>query len=170
MMERASAKVVLTMAHLTKAVAAAQLTPSSSSSSAPSKGISLKDQRVVAVDGHWDEIIKNSKPDCPQTGVKPSNLAYVLFTSGSTGLPKGVMIEHKALANMVTIYVEKYLSPDDRVSQVRNYICFVPHTYPHLIIPHICYPTYLFISPICIYHIYSLAQKILESWGRVRKY
>ena len=31
----------------------------------------------------------------------PSSLAYVIYTSGTTGRPKGVMIEHRAIANLV---------------------------------------------------------------------
>jgi len=32
----------------------------------------------------------------------PSSLAYMIYTSGTTGKPKGVMLEHRGLANVVT--------------------------------------------------------------------
>jgi len=46
------------------------------------------------------------------------NLAYVLFTSGSTGVPKGVMIPHRGIVNRLLWMQEAYaLSPGDRVLQ-----------------------------------------------------
>ncbi|REC59029.1 non-ribosomal peptide synthetase, partial [Chryseobacterium pennae] len=37
----------------------------------------------------------------PVTSTQPNNLAYVIFTSGTTGLPKGVMVEHKNVSNLI---------------------------------------------------------------------
>lgn len=39
--------------------------------------------------------------------VTSNELAYVIFTSGTTGLPKGVMVEHKAVVNYVYGFFEQ---------------------------------------------------------------
>jgi amino acid adenylation domain-containing protein/non-ribosomal peptide synthase protein (TIGR01720 family) len=50
----------------------------------------------------------------------PDHLAYVLYTSGSTGGPKGVMVPHKAIVRLVkeTNYID--ITPSDRLVQASN--------------------------------------------------
>lgn len=50
--------------------------------------------------------------------VDPNGIAYLLFTSGSTGIPKGVMVAHRNVNAFLDSMAERYaVTPDDRLSQ-----------------------------------------------------
>ncbi|WP_244227347.1 non-ribosomal peptide synthetase [Corallococcus aberystwythensis] len=63
-----------------------------------------------------------SFPDVsPGVTVLPDHLAYVIHTSGSTGLPKGVMISHRALSSFTEYHLGTFgLSPADRIGVVAS--------------------------------------------------
>jgi amino acid adenylation domain-containing protein len=52
--------------------------------------------------------------------IDPSDVAYVVYTSGSTGLPKGIEVPHRAVARLVRGTDFAQLEADDRVAQVSN--------------------------------------------------
>lgn len=50
--------------------------------------------------------------------VSPDSMAYLLFTSGSTGQPKGVMVSHANVLHYVAYVTSRYgFTSDDRLSQ-----------------------------------------------------
>jgi len=61
---------------------------------------------VVYLDADWETIAQESDTNPTQT-VTPETLAYVLYTSGSTGEPKGVAIEHRQILNYLYAICEK---------------------------------------------------------------
>ncbi len=58
------------------------------------------DGRVICLDADGDEIAKSSASN-PQPPVRSDNLAYVMYTSGSTGQPKGVCVTHQGVVRLV---------------------------------------------------------------------
>src|SRR6202030_1630179 len=65
------------------------------------------------------------RPGAPRTrarargeaAAQPESAAYVVFTSGSTGAPKGVVVPHRAVVNRLRFQVAADLAPGARVLQ-----------------------------------------------------
>jgi amino acid adenylation domain-containing protein len=55
---------------------------------------------VIALDQEWS-IVALEPPDNLIVAHQPDQLAYVMYTSGSTGNPKGVLIPHRAVLRLV---------------------------------------------------------------------
>ena len=74
----------------------------------------LPDSPVRLVDVDGDVSAQPVTP--PEVVVHPKNLAYAMYTSGSTGLPKAVLVEHEAIVNRLLWMQADYpVGPGDRV-------------------------------------------------------
>ena len=70
----------------------------------------IGDSKIIYLDADWQAIAHESDTNLT-TQIKPENLAYVLYTSGSTGQPKGVAIEHRQILNYLYAIVDKLQLP-----------------------------------------------------------
>lgn len=91
--------------------------------------------KAILVDADWDAIAKESSEN-PETVSVPSNLAYVMYTSGSTGEPKGAMILQNGLVNYLWWAIQAYGVEEGRSVPVHSSISFdltVTSLYPALL-------------------------------------
>jgi amino acid adenylation domain-containing protein len=69
---------------------------------------------IVLVEAGWDS---EGAPDAPACDAIEQDLAYILYTSGSTGEPKGVMLTHRAALAFVNWAQDSFaFGPQDRLA------------------------------------------------------
>ena len=78
--------------------------------------------KIVVLDTTYLDSLPSSS-ELPPRRVTPSNTAYIHFTSGSTGLPKGIMIEHRNLCTAVSALASPMrITSAARVLQWASYV------------------------------------------------
>jgi len=77
---------------------------------------------TLPLDGRWHErLLGEYASTAPAVEVLPQHLAYVVFTSGSTGVPKGALISHENIVSLVATENEVALEPEAVVGQAASY-------------------------------------------------
>lgn len=67
---------------------------------------------VILLDSDWPLIAGQSEEN-PERNITPEHLANISYTSGSTGIPKGVAVPHRGVVRLVTGNDYAHFGPDE---------------------------------------------------------
>ena len=85
----------------------------------PGEAVRTAQVACLCLDHFWEQMGSEDGRDNPASRIQPDNLAYITYTSGSTGQPKGVMNEHRGPGNYFRWLLETYpLACGDSLLQV----------------------------------------------------
>jgi len=78
----------------------------------------------IFIDGQTTQAkLSKEHSSNPELSIKSHHLAYVLYTSGTTGRPKGVMIEHQGIVNRLFWKNSVFpIQPEDKFLQKSPYV------------------------------------------------
>ncbi len=62
----------------------------------------------------YETLLKNRPDNCPDVIVDPDDVAWLFYTSGTTGRPKGAMLTHRNLEAMTTGFFEDMCPASDQ--------------------------------------------------------
>ena len=72
-------------------------------------------QRIIDVDTEFESLLESGSDDFATVDLTPNTVACLLYTSGTTGNPKGVMLTHLNIIDNAEQFGRIHFSPDDRL-------------------------------------------------------
>lgn len=82
----------------------------------PGTNLAESPYTLINLDEDWRTIVQENEQNL-ENEVTSRALAYIIFTSGTTGKPKGVEIEHRSLHNLIAWHQQAFeVTADDRAT------------------------------------------------------
>ena len=72
-------------------------------------------QRIIAVETEFESLLETGQDDFSTVDLTPNTVACLLYTSGTTGHPKGVMLTHLNIIDNAEQFGRIHFRPDDRL-------------------------------------------------------